>query len=285
MDRVQHGDHAARRVIIHVHVHVFELAHCTKTVGFFFQWFVDFVHKCKLSFVAAVAEQHWATVVSLKDKKESLLNLDLNTKFFLKRTKNVQLRWQIRLKTRYSSRKADSVFWVRQCSCFVLRLLLRWYCRVIPRPIYCHRAKNWCHVPSRLEIKNNKLIFLKFWKNKNQFSKPTSAGSPFSNQTAANRFSAPSRRKIASWFLINFFDEGRKYFRLVVCRTASQQQIVRMPVDCGHRRFDWFFDVFANPPIVCFFKIANVDNFGTTTDSEFVLFRWPSYTCGRSIDS
>jgi hypothetical protein len=67
--------------------------------------------------------------------------------------------------------------------------------------------------------------------------------------------------------------------------TRRQQNVVRMPVqrqDCGT---DGTTQMFANPPIVVLFKVANRDTTSTTSHSKLVLLGRPFDTSGCTVDA
>lgn len=60
-------------------------------------------------------------------------------------------------------------------------------------------------------------------------------------------------------FLKNKFIMSLTYFtNFKIGGSCSQQNIVRVPVDCRHSRLDRFLNVFRNPPVIFFFKVANL---------------------------
>lgn len=83
------------------------------------------------------------------------------------------------------------------------------------------------------------------------------------------------------WAGINTLDETREYSCMGVCRSSRKKHRVWMPSKRCNRASNRLLEMFRNPPIVLFFKVAHGNNSGARSNGE-LLFRGRPANEGRS---
>jgi hypothetical protein len=66
---------------------------------------------------------------------------------------------------------------------------------------------------------------------------------------------------------------------------GSKQDGIRVPGDREYGRAERFLEMLGYPPVILLFKVADSDDAGAGSDSEFLLIGRPAYVGCRSVDA